>query len=80
MSRKKTSVFSISLGGVALADILANSVAVILIMIIITITVQQKRAEDEVSQNASVTTILARQLASTIVFNDLPSSPPARLA
>ena len=79
MSRKKTSVFSISLGGVALADILANSVAVILIMIIITITVQQKRAEDEVSQNASVTTILARQLASTIVFNDLPSSPPARL-
>ena len=66
-------------GGVALADILANSVAVILILIIVTITAQQKKSQDEITQNADITSILARQLASSIVYNDLPSSPPAVL-
>ena len=65
--------------GVALADILANSVAVILILIAVTLTVQQKKAQDELEQNADITTILARQLATSVVFNDLPTSPPARL-
>ena len=78
MGKRRQSAL-IAAGGVALADILANSVAVILIMIIVTMSVQQERAEREITVNADVTTILARQLATTVVYNDLPSSPPARL-
>ena len=77
---RKAQPFSLlSQGGVALADILANSVAVILILIIITLSVQQKRAEEEIKKNNDLTSILARQIATSVVFNDLPSSPPARL-
>ena len=65
--------------GVALADILANSVAVILILLIATLDIEQKRVQDEIKENASITTILSRQIASNIVFNDLPTSPPAYL-
>lgn len=66
-------------GGVALADILANSVAVILILIVVTLSVQQEKADLELEKNADVTTLLARQIATTVVYNDLPSSPPAIL-
>lgn len=66
-------------GGVALADILANSVAMILILIIVTLSVQQEKADLELEKNADITTLLARQIATTVVYNDLPSSPPALL-
>lgn len=69
----------ISPGSVALADILANSVAVILILILATLVYRQEQARDELERNTDVTTLLARQLASTVVFNDLPSSPPSIL-
>ncbi len=75
----RASDFSFKHGGVALADILANSVAVIIILIIISLNVQQQQAQDELEKNADVTSLLARQLSSSVVFNDLPSSPPARL-
>ncbi len=74
---KKRTLFSS--GSVALADILANSVAVILILIIVTLNVAQERAEQEVETNADLTSILGRQIASNIVFNELPTSPAARL-
>ncbi len=75
----KTLDFSFKHGGVALADILANSVAVIIILIIISLSVQQKQAQDELEKNADITSLLTRQLSSSVVFNDLPSSHPARL-
>ncbi len=64
---------------VVLADILANSIAVILILIIISLDFEQKKAQQEREENADITTILARQIANNIVFNDLPSTPPAYL-
>ena len=66
-------------GAVALADILANSVAVILILILATLVYRQEQAREELERNTDITTILARQLATTVVFNDLPSSPPSVL-
>ena len=66
-------------GSVALADILANSVAVILILIITSLDVAQEKAQDELEKNADITSILSRQLSSSIVFNELPASAPARL-
>ncbi|MGI9230027.1 MAG: hypothetical protein ACR2P9_09245 [Gammaproteobacteria bacterium] len=69
----------ISPGSVALADILANSVAVILILILATLVNRQEQAREELERNTDITTILARQLATSIVFNDLPSSPPSVL-
>ncbi len=66
-------------GSVALADILANGVAVILILIAVTLAQQEQKAQQELEQNADITSIMARQISSTIVYNDLPTSPPARL-
>ena len=66
-------------GSVALADILANSVAVILILILATLVSRQEQAMDELERNTDIATILSRQLATSVVFNDLPSSPPAIL-
>ena len=47
---------------VALADILANSVAVILILIAVTLTVLQERADTEMRKNTEITSLLSRQL------------------
>jgi hypothetical protein len=77
--RKQKNITLWGQGGVALADILANSVAVILILIVVTLSVQQEKADLELEKNADVTTLLARQIATTVVYNDLPSSPPALL-
>ena len=69
----------ISPGGVALADILANSVAVILILILATLVYRQEETQKELERGTDITTILARQLATAVVWNDLPSSPPSVL-
>ena len=69
----------ISPGSAALADILANSVAVILILILVTLAYRQEQARSELERNTDITTILARQVATSVVFNDLPSSPPSVL-
>ena len=66
-------------GGVALADVLANGVVVLLIVIIMTISFKKQQTEKQIEQNAEISAILARDIASSLVFNDLPSSPPAIL-
>lgn len=66
-------------GGVALADILANGVVVLLVVIILTLSIRKQQAEQEIEQSAEISAILARDIASSLVFNDLPSSPPAVL-
>ena len=68
-----------SFGGVALADILANGVVVLLVVIIITINQRKIQAEQETEQSVEIDAILARDIAGSLVFNDLPSSPPAVL-
>ncbi len=77
--RRKRSTSLLGLGGVALADILANSVAVILILIAVTLSVQEQHAQEELEKSTNITTLLSRQLSTTLVYNDLPSSPPAQL-
>ena len=66
-------------GGVALADILANSVAVLLILIFLSISVKQEQAERQVEQTVDISILMARKLASSVVLNDLPNSRPAYL-
>ena len=66
-------------GSVALADILANSVAVILILILATLASRQEQTRQELERNTDITSILSRQIATSVVFNDLPSSPPTVL-
>lgn len=64
---------------VALADILANGVAILMMLIVLSIKIQSDQAQEEINQNADITTILSRDMAKSIIFNDLPSSPPAVL-
>lgn len=66
-------------GGVALADILANGVVVLLVVIIMTISFKKQQTEEQIEQSVEISAILARDIASSLVFNDLPSSPPAIL-
>lgn len=76
--RKKNSLIR-DIGGVALADILANGVVVLLVVIIITISLKKQQTEQQIEQSVEISAILARDIASSLVFNDLPSSPPATL-
>ncbi|MCH9665306.1 MAG: hypothetical protein K0U41_05600 [Gammaproteobacteria bacterium] len=77
--KAKKKILLYGFGGVALADILANSVVVLLVVIILTLSITKQKTEREVEQSAEISAILARDIASTLVFNDLPSSPPAVL-
>ena len=77
LSKRRTVIGSF--GGVALADILANGVVVLLVVIIITISFKKQQTEQEIEQSVEISAILARDIASSLVFNDLPSSPPAVL-
>ncbi len=65
--------------GVALADILANSVAIILLMIIITMMIKHEQEEKRQEQVEDMSVLLSRDIATSVVMNALPSSPPARL-
>ena len=65
--------------GVALADILANSVAIVIIMIVVTLMARYEAEQDKLEQAEDVAVLLSRELASSFVMNALPSSPPAQL-
>ena len=77
--RGRHSSWIISPGSAALADILANSVAVILILILVTLAYRQEQSRSELERSTDITTILAREVATSVVYNDLPSSPPSVL-
>ena len=62
-----------------MADILANGVVVLLVVIILTLSIRKQQTEQEIEQSVEISAILARDIASSLVFNDLPSSPPAIL-
>ena len=65
--------------GVALADILANSVAIVIIMIVVTLMARYEEEQDKLEQAQDVAVLLSRELASSFVMNALPTSPPAQL-
>lgn len=65
--------------GVALADILANSVAIVIIMIVVTLMSRYQEEQDKLSQTEDLAVLLSRELATSFVMNALPTSPPARL-
>ena len=68
-----------SFAGVALADILANGVTIVIIMIVITLMVRHQEEQEKLEQTQEVSVLLSRELASSFVMNALPTSPPARL-
>ncbi len=65
--------------GVALADILANGVAMLIIVIVLTLNARYEQEQKQLEQVDEVSVMLSRQLATSIVMNRLSSSPPARL-
>ena len=65
--------------GVALADILANSVAIVIIIIVVTLMVRHEQEQEKLEQAEDVSILLSRNLATSVVMNALPTSPPVRL-
>ena len=65
--------------GVALADILANGVAMLIIVIVLTLNARYEQEQAQLEQVDEVSVMLSRQLATSIVMNRLSASPPARL-
>ena len=65
--------------GVALADILANGVAIVIIMIVLTSLARYEQEQDKLQRTEDVAVLLSRELATSVVMNALPTSPPARL-
>jgi len=77
MHRFSNTHFSAS--GVALADILANSVAVLLILILLMVSIKQQQAETQLEQTVDLSVMMARELADSVVLDALPNSRPAYL-
>ena len=67
------------IGGIAIADILANSVIVILIVMIMSLSVKQEQDAVEVEKQSEVSSLISRKIATSVVTNALPSSRPAFL-
>ena len=78
MARPPRSLFP-PFAGVALADILANSAAIVIIMIVVTLMASHEQEQDKLEQTEDVAVLLSRELATSFVMNALPTSPPARL-
>ena len=78
MNSKSRRLFS-GFAGVALADILANSVAIIIIMIVVVIMMKHEQEQKKIEQVEEVSVLLSRKIASSVVMNALPTSRPARL-
>ncbi len=78
MNPRQHSLFP-GFAGVALADILANSVAIIIIMIVVTIFIKHEQEQEQLEQVEDVSVLLSREIAHSVVMNTLPNSPPTRL-
>ena len=78
MARPARSLFP-PFAGVALADILANSAAIVIIMIVVTLMASHEQEQEKLEQTEDVAVLLSRELATSFVMNALPTSPPARL-
>ena len=65
--------------GVALVDILANGVAMLIIVIVVTIASRMEREERYAEQADEVATVMSHRFSTSLVLNSLAASPPARL-
>ncbi|MCY4043951.1 MAG: hypothetical protein OXE99_02590 [Cellvibrionales bacterium] len=65
--------------GIALADILANGVAVILLLIVVNLSVKQDKVQDLIETIEDVSLLLSRDFAQKVIHNALPTSAPAQL-
>lgn len=65
--------------GIALADILANGVAVILLLIVVNLSVKQEKVHDLIETIEEVSLLLSRDFAKKVIHNALPTSVPAQL-
>ena len=65
--------------GVALVDILANGVAMLIIVIVVTIAARMEREERYAEQADEVAAVMSHKFGTSLVLNSLAASPPARL-
>ena len=65
--------------GIALADILANSAAILILLIVIALSIIHEKENKRLENINDVTVLLSRDLSTSVVMNGLPSSAPAWL-
>ena len=65
--------------GVALVDILANGVAMLIIVIVVSIAARMEREERQAEQASEVAAVMSHKFSTSLVLNSLAASPPARL-
>lgn len=75
MSKRRIPDFA----GVALVDILANGVAMLIIVIVLSIAARVEREERYVEQVEEVSTVMSRRFSTSLVLNRLAASLPAQL-
>ncbi|SFV51999.1 hypothetical protein MNB_SUP05-5-817 [hydrothermal vent metagenome] len=64
---------------IALADILANGVAIMLILIVISISINQQQQKNELEKVSEIGSVMSREISSSVIMSNLPSSGPAKL-
>ena len=65
--------------GVALVDILANGVAMLIIVVVVSIAARMEREERHAEQASEVAAVMSHKFSTSLVLNSLAASPPARL-
>ena len=65
--------------GVALVDILANGVAMLIIVLVLTIAARSEREQRFAEQAEEVAAVMSHKFSTSLVLNSLAASPPARL-
>ena len=65
--------------GVALVDILANGVAMLIIVIVISIASRMEREERYAERASEIAAVMSHKFSTSLVLNSLAASPPARL-
>ena len=65
--------------GVALVDILANGVAMLIIVIVLSIATRAEREQRYAEQTDEVASVMSHRFSTSLVLNSLAASPPATL-
>ena len=78
-ARRRLSAHAHNGAGVALVDILANGLAMLIIVIVLSIASRAEREERTTAQVEEVETMMSRRFSTSLVLNSLAASPPARL-
>ena len=65
--------------GVALVDILANGMAMLIIVIVLSLAAREEHEQRTAEQVKELETMMSRRFSTSLVLNSLAASPPARL-